>query len=139
MDRTMERWKRLGIVLALLTVAPWSSPSMRQFQQLILHPFAFIGAIVLAVAFSIVILRVALVPEQRYVSWTRAIIGPNGRWLFLILILLWGAGMAFLASLGLGPQQTGRARFPWPVDRHLPVHGVHLGRHRRVAPRALPR
>ena len=27
--------------------------------------------------------------------------------LFLLLILLWGGAMAFLASLGLGPQQAG--------------------------------
>ena len=25
-------------------------------------------------------------PEQRQVGWTRGITGPNGRWLFLILI-----------------------------------------------------
>ena len=42
-----------------------------QFQQLLLHPFAFIGAILLAVILSVVMLRVALVPEQRYVGWTR--------------------------------------------------------------------
>jgi hypothetical protein len=111
MERTMERWKRLAIVLALLIAGGVIIALYAQFQQLILHPAAFIGAVLLAVIFSIVILRVALVPEQRYVGWTRAIVGPNGRWLFLVLIVLWGAGMAFLASLGLGPQQTGAPAF----------------------------
>jgi hypothetical protein len=107
----MERWKRLLMVLALLTAGAVLIALYSQFQQLILHPFAFIGAIVLAVIFSLIILRVALVPEQRYVGWVRTIGGPNGRWFFLILILLWGAAMAFLASLGLGPQQQGAPAF----------------------------
>jgi len=107
----MERWKRLAIIVALLTAGAVVIALYSQFQQLVLHPAAFIGAVVLAIIFSIVILRVALVPEQRYVGWVRAIGGPNGRWFFLILIILWGAGMAFLASLGLGPQQTGAPAF----------------------------
>jgi hypothetical protein len=111
MERSMERWKRLAIIVALLTAGAVVIALYAQFQQLVLHPGAFIGAVLLAVIFSIVILRVALVPEQRYVGWARAIGGPNGRWFFLILIILWGAGMAFLASLGLGPQQTGAPAF----------------------------
>jgi hypothetical protein len=111
MDRTMERWKRLGIVVALLLAGVVVIALYAQFLQLLLHPAAFIGAIALAVVFSLIMLRVALVPEQRYTGWVRALGGPNGRWFFLILILLWGAGMAFLASLGLGPQQTGAPAF----------------------------
>jgi len=107
----MERWKRLAIVVALLMAGGILIALYAQFQQLLLHPFAFFGAVLLAVIFSLVILRVALVPEQRYVGWVRAIGGPNGRWFFLILIVLWSAGMAFLASLGLGPQQTGGPAF----------------------------
>jgi hypothetical protein len=111
MDRSMERWKRLAIIVALLTTGAVLIALYAQFQQLILHPGALIGAVVLAVIFSLIILRVALVPEQRYVGWVRAIGGPNGRWFFLILIILWGVGMALLASLGLGPQQTGAPAF----------------------------
>ena len=107
----MERWKRLAILLALLTTGAVVIALFAQFQQLLLHPLAFSGAVLLAVIFSIIILRVALVAEQRNVGWVRAIVGPNGRWLFLILIVLWGAGMAFLASLGLGPQQQGGPAF----------------------------
>jgi hypothetical protein len=54
-----------------------------------------------------IILLVALVPSRRNTGWVSSITGRNGRWLFLFLILLWSAGMAFLASLGLGPQQAG--------------------------------
>jgi hypothetical protein len=111
MDRSMERWKRLGILVALLTVGVVVIALYAQFQQLLLHPAAFFGALLLAVIFSLIILRVALVPEQREVGWVRGIVGPNGRWLFLILILLWAAGMAFLASLGLEALQTGSLDF----------------------------
>ena len=107
----MERWKRLLIVVALLLAGGMIIALYAQFQQLLLHPMAFVGAVLLAVIFSMIMLRVALVPEQRYVGWVRTIGGPNGRWFFLILILLWGAGMAFLASLGLGPQQQGGPAF----------------------------
>lgn len=107
----MERWKRLGILVALVLSVGILIALYAQFQQLLLHPFAFFGAVLLAAIFSIIILRVALVPEQRHVGWTRAIVGPNGRWLFLILILLWCAGMAFLASLGLEALQSGSLAF----------------------------
>lgn len=107
----MERWKRLLMVVALLLAGGIVIALYSQFQQLLLHPFAWIGAIVLSAAFSLIMLRVALVPEQRYTGWVKSIVGPNGRWLFLILILLWGAAMAFLASLGLGPQQQGAPAF----------------------------
>ena len=107
----MERWKRLGIVIALLMAGGIIIALYAQFQQLLLHPFAFLGAVFLAVVFSFIILRVALVPEKAHTGWVRTVAGPNGRWLFLILILLWGSAMAFLASLGLGPQQQGAPAF----------------------------
>lgn len=107
----MERWKRFAMVVALVLAGGIFIALYAQFQQLLLHYQAFIGAVLLAVVFSLLILLVALVPSKRYTGWVRAIGGPNGRWLFLILILLWSAGMAFLASLGLGPQQTGAPAF----------------------------
>ena len=48
-----------------------------------------------------IIAKVALVPERRHAAGPDGITGPNGRWLFLILILAWIAAMAFLASSGL--------------------------------------
>jgi len=107
----MERWKRLIILIALLTAVVVAVALYAQFQQLILHPFAFFGAVLLAAIMGFIILRVALVPEHRQTGWVRHIVGPNGRWLFLLIIILWGAGIAFLASLGLGPQQMGAPAF----------------------------
>ena len=94
----MERWKRFAILVCLVLTGGVLIALYAQFQQLLLHPFAIIGAVLLAVVISFILLRVALVPEQRYVGWARAIGGPNGRWFFLILIIVWCAGMAFLAS-----------------------------------------
>ena len=107
----MERLKRLAILIALLLTGAVVISLYSQFLQLIIHPFALFGAVLLAAVMAIIILRVAMVPERRTTSWVRSITGPNGRWLFLVLILLWGAGMAFLASLGLGPQQAGAPAF----------------------------
>jgi hypothetical protein len=107
----MERLKRIAILIALLTTGAVVISLYSQFLQLIIHPFAFLGSVLLAAFMALIILRVAMVPERRYTGWVRAIAGPNGRWFFLLLILLWGAGMAFLASLGLGPQQAGAPAF----------------------------
>jgi hypothetical protein len=107
----MARAYRLAIVFALLLTFVVVVSLYAGFEQLILHPAALIGSIVLAAIMSLIILWVALVPSKRYTGWVRSIVGPNGRWLFLLLILLWTAGMAFLASLGLGPQEAGAPAF----------------------------
>jgi hypothetical protein len=111
MERTMDRWRRLATVFAVLFTGVVLVCLYAGFQQLILHPFALLGALLLCGVMGVIILRVALVPSQRHTSWVRVIAGPNGRYLFLLLILAWGAGMAFLASLGLGPQQAGAPAF----------------------------
>ena len=103
----MQRLATFAILVALLTTGVVVVSLIAGFQQLLLHPIAAIGAILIASFMSLIILKVALVPGQRYTGWVRSVTGPNGRWLFLVLLLLWGAGMAFLASLGLGPQQVG--------------------------------
>ena len=107
----MERAKRVAIVFAVLLTGAIVVSLFAGFEQLILHPFALIGAIALAALMSMIILLVALVPSRRYTGWAHSLTGPNGRWLFLLLIVIWGAGMAFLASLGLGPQQAGAPAF----------------------------
>jgi hypothetical protein len=104
---SMTRWKNLAMVFALLLTGVALVSLFAGFLQLILHPFALFGAILIAGVMSFIFLRVALVPAQRFTPWARSLVGPNGRWLFLVLIVAWGAGMAFLASLGLGPQQAG--------------------------------
>jgi hypothetical protein len=108
---TLERAKRLSIVFAVLLTGAVVVSLIAGFQQLILHPFALIGSILLAAIVSLIILGVALVPSRRYTGWAKSITGPNGRWFFLMLIVLWSVGMAFLASLGMGPQQNGSPAF----------------------------
>ena len=107
----MERAKRIAIVFAVLLTGAVVVSLIAGFEQLILHPFALIGSIALAALMVLIILAVALVPSRRYTGSAHMITGPNGRWLFLLLIVLWGIGMAFLASLGLGPQQAGAPAF----------------------------
>ena len=107
----MERWKRAGIVFAIVLTGAVIISLYAGFLQLILHPVALIGSLVLAALMGVILLVVAVVPSQRYTGWVRSVVGPNGRWLFLVLILLWIVGMAFLASLGLGPQQSGAPAF----------------------------
>jgi hypothetical protein len=103
----MQRLMTFGILVALATTGIVIVSLIAGFQQLLLHPLAMLGSIFIAAAMSLIFLRVALVPSQRYTGWARTLTGPNGRWFFLILVLLWTGGMAFLASLGLGPQQNG--------------------------------
>jgi hypothetical protein len=103
----MQRLKTIAILIALATTGVVLVSLFAGFQQLIIHPFALIGSVLIAAFMGFIILKVALVPSQRHTPWVRTIAGPNGRWLFLILLVLWGTGMAFLASLGLGPQQLG--------------------------------
>jgi hypothetical protein len=107
----MERAKQFAIVFCVLLTGAVVVSLIAGFQQLILHPFALIGSILLAAIVSAIILAVALVPSRRTTGWVSMITGPNGRWFFLILILLWAGGMAFLASLGMGPQQNGSPAF----------------------------
>ena len=107
----MERARQFGIVVAVLLTGAIVVSLIAGFQQLILHPFALIGSILLAILVVGIIVVVALVPSRRTTSWVSTITGPNGRWLFLGLVLLWAAGMAFLASLGMGPQQNGSPAF----------------------------
>jgi hypothetical protein len=108
---TLARLKTFGIIFCLLLTGVVVVSLFAGFEQLILHPEALFGSVFLAAVMSIIILGVALVPASRYVGWVRTITGPNGRWLFLILIILWSVGMFFLASLGLGPQQMGAPAF----------------------------
>lgn len=103
----MQRLKTFAILLALATTGVVVVSLFAGFQRLIGQPFALIGSIGIATFMVLLILKAALVPTQRYSGWAHSITGPNGRWFFLILIIIWGLGMAFLASLGLGPQQTG--------------------------------
>lgn len=103
----MERLQQAGIAFALLLTFGVVISLFAGFQALIGQPIALIGAILLSAIMVWIFLKVALVPERRHTGWVRGITGPNGRWLFLVLLIVWGAAMAFLAAQGFGPQQVG--------------------------------
>jgi hypothetical protein len=103
----MERLKQLGILIALLTTAVVVIGLVHGFQALISQPAAMFISIILGILMVAVFLKVALVPERRFTGWVRSVTGRNARWLFLVLLFVWGGIMAFLASLGLGPQSMG--------------------------------
>ncbi len=103
----MERARQLAIVFCVLLTGVVLVSLFAAFEQLIIHPEALIGSLLLSAVMGLVILGVALVPSRRYTGWVRTLIGPNGRWLFLLLTVVWSVGMAFLAGMGLGPQQAG--------------------------------
>jgi hypothetical protein len=102
-----RRLQQFGVVFALLLTFAVIISLFAGFQALIGQPFAMIGSIVLATIMVVIFVKVALVPERRFTGWARTITGPSGRWIFLVLLIIWGIGMAVLASLGLGPQQAG--------------------------------
>src|SRR3990172_3142471 len=52
------------------------------------------GAFVVWIAF-----KAARVPERRATQWIRGIVGPNGRYVFGLLILLWSGFMLWLFLL----------------------------------------
>lgn len=65
------------------------------------QPIAFILAVAAAAGMIALLLRTALIPERRAAGWSRGITGPNGRYLFGVLLVVWFVGMAALASLSL--------------------------------------
>ena len=62
---------------------------------------AFFISLVISAGMVFILVRSALVPETRFTNWVRGITGPNGRYAFGLLIVVWIVGMAVLASLGL--------------------------------------
>lgn len=107
----MERLRSAAIVFAVLLTGVVIVSLVANFQALVSQPVAMVGAIVLGALMVWIIAKAAFVPERRYTGWVRSVTGPNGRWLFLILIVVWGVTMAFLASMELGPQQNGSPAF----------------------------
>lgn len=103
----MEGLQRTGIVFALLLMGVVVVSLFAGFYAVINQPIALLISILLGGVMVWIFAKVALLPERRHTGWVRSIIGPNGRWLFVVLLLVWGVGMAFLASQNLGPQQAG--------------------------------
>ncbi len=71
---------------------------MQLFVTAIQHPIQFGIAGLIAATFVIIFLRAAMSPERRAgsIGWVRAITGPNARWLFAILALVWALAFGLL-------------------------------------------
>ena len=104
---TVDRLARLGIVIALLTLGVVIVSLFAGLQALVSHPIATIVSIVLGILIIAPVAIVTMTAERRATSWTRSITGPNGKYLFLILLILWTAGMFIMSSMGLGALQVG--------------------------------
>jgi hypothetical protein len=77
------------------------------FEAAFATPVAFFVTILISAVMVFVIMRTALVPETRFTSWARGVTGKNGRYGFGFLLLLWIAGMGFLATLNLDANTSG--------------------------------
>ena len=115
---TAQRLGQIGIVIALLllgvvliTTVQW----LQQFLTFFTHDVSHLVGLVLVLAAAIItvvlIAKPVLTAGRRYTGWVNTITGPNGRWLFLILIVIWGVAMAALALLGPTPLQGGALAF----------------------------
>src|SRR5688572_19648743 len=93
---TLERARQFATVFCVLPTVTAVVSLIAGFDRLSFHPVERIGWILPAAVVSPITLAVALVPTRRTTSWVSMITGPNCRWFFQILILLWSAGMAFL-------------------------------------------
>jgi hypothetical protein len=62
-----------------------------------------LGAIILATLVVVIVQRSARSPESRVSRWARPIVGPNGRWIFGLLIVAWTGFLFMLSSLPREP------------------------------------
>ena len=66
---------------------------------------ALVGATIMGAFVVWIVFRAARVPERRSTPWVKGIVGPNGRYLFALLILAWVGFM--LALFLLPPEPSG--------------------------------
>jgi hypothetical protein len=60
---------------------------------------ALIAATIMGAVTVAIVWKAARVPESRSVQWVKSIVGPNGRYLFGLFIVLWIGYMLILANL----------------------------------------
>ena len=63
---------------------------------------ALVGATIMGAFVVWVVFKAARVPERRATPWVKGIVGPNGRYLFALLILAW---IGFMLALFLLPPE----------------------------------
>ncbi|HEY0444578.1 MAG TPA: hypothetical protein VGC90_10170 [Candidatus Limnocylindrales bacterium] len=76
---------------------------MQLFTIVFQRPIEFGIATIIAVTMVMIVLRSAMAAEGRS-SWTRRITGPNGKWVFGLLFVVWalvfGIGLQFVPHEG---------------------------------------
>ena len=115
---TVNRLQQIGIVIALLllgvviiTTFQWLQQFLTFFTTDVSHLIGLLVVFAASIITVVVIAKPILAAGQRYTGWVELVTGPNGRWLFLILIVLWGAAMAALALIGPAPLEGGALAF----------------------------
>ena len=115
---TVQRLQQIGIVIALLLLGVVLITTVQWLQQFLTFFFQdashFLGLVIVMAASIVTVVLIAkpvLTAGRRYTGWVESITGPNGRWLFLILIVLWGLAMAALALIGPAPLEGGALAF----------------------------
>jgi hypothetical protein len=115
---TLQRLQRIGVVIALLllgtviiTTLQWLQQFLTFFTRDVSHLAGLLIVLVASIAAVVLIAKPILTAARRHTPWVETITGPNGKWLFLLLIVIWGAMMALLALSGAGPLQGGALAF----------------------------
>ena len=106
----MERLQRLGYVFAFLFLGIVLVSLYAAFRAAIEngHWLAFVTAIGMGGVMVAIFLKVGMVPDRRYTAWVRNLItNINARYFFSLLLVLWVAGMGFLALQNLKATQVG--------------------------------
>ena len=84
----MERLRRLGFLIAFLTLGVVIVSLLHGLQALVGQPVALLSTVAIAGVMMAIFVLVALVPSRRYTGWARTITSINTRWLFFLLLLL---------------------------------------------------
>jgi hypothetical protein len=115
---TVQRLQQIGVVIALMllgvvliTTVQWLQQFLTFFTKDVSHLVGLVIVLAVCILTVFLIAKPVLTAARRHTGWVDSITGPNGRWLFLILIVVWGAAMALLALAGAGPLQSGALAF----------------------------
>ena len=99
----------LGFVVFMLACARWRPSSTPRRRCRARHRTSrLLSATILGSLTIYIVFKAARVPESRTARWVHSIIGPNGRYLFGLLVLLWIGYMLVLSNLP--PRPTARRR-----------------------------
>lgn len=83
----------------------------KAFEATFAQPLAFLFAIAFAAMLVGLMLRVALTPQASFSGIAHAVTGPNARWGFLVLIVVWALGMGAVSLLSLSYLTVGGIAF----------------------------